>query len=96
MELTGDLKKQVENAQTKEEVNGILMNAGIELTDDELDKVSGGFEHYVYYGSQCQDGGSHDWIDAGEPESDGFKVYICTKCNHKCERQVKRISVACR
>ncbi len=42
MELTGDLKKQVEQAKTKEEALKIIEQAGIELTDEELDQVAGG------------------------------------------------------
>jgi hypothetical protein len=42
MKLTGNLKKQVESAPTKEEKREAIKQAGILLTDDELDKVSGG------------------------------------------------------
>ena len=53
MKLTGDLKKQVESAATKEEQREILTNAGISLTDDELEMVSGGFGKLVNDG--CDD-----------------------------------------
>ena len=43
MELTGSLKKQVENANSMEEAKAIIEKAGIRLTEDELNKVSGGF-----------------------------------------------------
>ncbi len=42
MELTGDLKKQVEQAETKEEKKKLIENAGMKLTDDELNMVAGG------------------------------------------------------
>ena len=42
MELSGDLKKQVEQAETKEEKKKLIENAGMKLTDEELDQVSGG------------------------------------------------------
>ena len=42
MKLTGELKDKVENAESKEEAKKILKDAGIELTDTELDQVSGG------------------------------------------------------
>ena len=42
MKLIGNLKKKVENAKTKEETKDIIAEAGMELTDDELEKVSGG------------------------------------------------------
>ncbi len=42
MELTGELKKQVEQAKTKEEAKDLIAQAGMELTDEELDQVAGG------------------------------------------------------
>ena len=42
MKLTGNLKTQVESAATKEEKREAIKQAGMLLTDDELDKVSGG------------------------------------------------------
>ena len=44
MKLTGNLKKQVEKAESKEEKKKLIENAGMELTDDELDEVAGGFD----------------------------------------------------
>ena len=42
MKLTGKLKKDVEKTENKEKVREIIAEAGMELTDDELEKVSGG------------------------------------------------------
>ncbi len=42
MELTGKLKEQVEQAKTKEEAKDLIAQAGMELTDEELDSVAGG------------------------------------------------------
>ena len=42
MELTKELKEKVEKAETKEEAKKILKEAGIELSDTELDQVAGG------------------------------------------------------
>ncbi|MBR4571470.1 MAG: hypothetical protein IKO19_12500 [Candidatus Riflebacteria bacterium] len=42
MKLIGELKKQVESTATKEEAKNVIANAGMELTDDELDNVVGG------------------------------------------------------
>lgn len=42
MKLTGDLKKQVEKAESKDEKKSLIENAGMLLNDDELDMVSGG------------------------------------------------------
>ncbi len=42
MKLTGDLKKQVEKAESKDEKKSLIENAGMLLNDDELEQVSGG------------------------------------------------------
>lgn len=42
MKLIGKLKKQVEETNSKEEAKNIIEKAGMELTDDELNKVTGG------------------------------------------------------
>ena len=50
MKLTGKLKTQVDNAPTKEEKRDAIKKAGMLLTDDELDQVSGG---YGVYSNTC-------------------------------------------
>ena len=42
MKLIGNLKKQVEETKNKEEAKEVIEKAGMELTDEELDKVAGG------------------------------------------------------
>ena len=42
MKLIGDLKKKVDKANTKEEAKELIANAGMELTEEEMDAVSGG------------------------------------------------------
>ncbi|MCR4658538.1 MAG: hypothetical protein K5770_20255 [Lachnospiraceae bacterium] len=42
MKLTGNLKKQVEKAETKDEKKSLIENAGMLLTDEEVETVSGG------------------------------------------------------
>ena len=64
MKLTGKLKTQVDNAPTKEEKREAIKQAGMLLSDDELDKVAGGGENiricigcahlYNYGDEQCQ------------------------------------------
>ena len=53
MELTGELKEKVEKAESKEEAKKIIEDAGMELTDEELDMVAGGqidkTNHYNHY-----------------------------------------------
>ena len=43
MKLIGNLKKQVEETTSKEEAKEVIEKAGMELTDEELDQVAGGF-----------------------------------------------------
>jgi len=42
MKLTGKLKDKVEAVETREEKKAIIAEAGIELTDEELEGVAGG------------------------------------------------------
>ena len=42
MNLTGNLKDKVEKAETMEEKKNIIADAGMELTDEELEGVAGG------------------------------------------------------
>ena len=42
MELSKELKEKVENATSAEEAKKILEDAGLELTEEELDQVAGG------------------------------------------------------
>lgn len=40
MELTKELKEKLENTESEEEANKILEEAGLELTDEEMDQPS--------------------------------------------------------
>ena len=42
MKLTGELKEKVEKAESKEEAKKILEEAGVKLTEEEMDQVAGG------------------------------------------------------
>ena len=42
MKLTGELKEKVEKTETMEEAKKVIEEAGMELTDDELNQVAGG------------------------------------------------------
>jgi len=43
MKLTDELKSKIDAAETLEEKKAIIAEAGIELTDDELEGAAGGF-----------------------------------------------------
>ncbi len=42
MKLTGELRKKVENAENLEEAKKLIAQAGMELTDEEVEQVAGG------------------------------------------------------
>ena len=42
MKLVGKLKDSVKKAESKEQAKELIADAGMELTDDEMDMVSGG------------------------------------------------------
>ncbi len=42
MKPVGDLKEKVEKAESKDEAKKVIEEAGIELTDEEIDSVAGG------------------------------------------------------
>lgn len=56
MKLIGKLKEQVENTNNKEEAKGIIADAGMELTEEELDMVAGGGSSWVNFGDQIPTG----------------------------------------
>ena len=45
MELSKELKEKVEKAENKEQAKELIAEAGMELTDEELDQASGGYEN---------------------------------------------------
>ncbi len=72
MKITGDLKKQVENSNSKEEAKAIIEKAGMSLNDDELDNVIGGVSStrssfsgsalFLEEGSRFNKLEFHDWM----------------------------------
>ena len=82
MKLIGDLKKTVDEIDTKEGKRDAIKKAGMMLTDDELEMVSGG--------------GDGLWVVSGDPECPccpGTKMnryceegnlitYICPICHN--------------
>ncbi len=47
MKLVGDLKKKVEETKNKEEAKEVIEKAGMQLTDDELENVTGGLKKLI-------------------------------------------------
>lgn len=73
MELTGDLKKKAEEAASRDEARGPIENAGMRLTDGEMDAVSGG--------GGCSEGNI--------PEVENYRIssnrFVCPYCGHESE-----------
>ena len=44
MKLVGELKEKVETAETREEAKKLIAEAGMELTTEEMEQVTGGFD----------------------------------------------------
>ena len=56
MKLIGNLKKQVEETKNKEEAKEVIEKAGMELTDEELDQVAGGWKKtQCFYCNKCHE-----------------------------------------
>ena len=67
MKLIGNLKKQVEETTNKEEAKEVIEKAGMELTDEELDKVAGGCSGGDDDNTICSwnpEGTQHVWIQS--------------------------------
>ena len=43
MKLIGELKEKVDKTESKEESKKVIEEAGMELTDEEMDDVAGGY-----------------------------------------------------
>ncbi|MCR5649655.1 MAG: hypothetical protein K6F86_00560 [Lachnospiraceae bacterium] len=68
MKLTGNLKRQVENESTKEGRKKLIEKAGMKLTDEELDKVAGGWQDNT--GNDDNPGDAQDGIELYINEND--------------------------
>ena len=55
MKLVGNLKKQVEETKNKEEAKDVIEKAGMLLTDNELDNVTGGCYTTSYEAGICEE-----------------------------------------
>ena len=62
MRLIGKLKEEVEKAETKEEKKVLIEEAGMELDDEELEQVAGGF------GDEC----IYNYWDSIRPRGEGY------------------------
>ena len=74
MKLIGNLKKQVEETTNKEEAKEVIEKAGMELTDEELEKVAGGCDGYNYDFCEWSPNNNHDW-----QENQNGRI-VCTYC----------------
>lgn len=68
MKLTGDLKKKVEAAESRDEAKKTIEDAGMLLTDAELDAVSGGFGDGVQPRQVCVIVHAYIWDKPAPPD----------------------------
>ena len=83
MKLTGNLKKEVDNIDTKEGKKEAIRKAGMVLTDDELEIVSGGCEvvNRIIGIPQCDCSGEYvDMIAIGTDEIGRQTHFQCPLC----------------
>lgn len=76
MKLTGKLKDEVSKFDSLEEKKNIIAQAGMELTDDELEKVAGGAggkSSVKHYCDSCKKETSFNLYSGGRA--------ICSVCN---------------
>lgn len=85
MKLIGNLRKQVENEGTREGKRDAIKKAGMLLTDDELDKVAGGYEcgtaNVIFSDDEIQCPQCGDFYSSGnmtvEPTYTGSRIFHC-------------------
>ena len=86
MKLVGELKKLVEETKNKEEAKELIENAGMLLTDEELDLVAGGIE----LNGGCPKGGNHNWTSKFDSVANK-QINYCSKCGASLEIGVTSI-----
>ncbi|MCR4908273.1 MAG: hypothetical protein K5985_05525 [Lachnospiraceae bacterium] len=89
MKLTGNLKKQVEKAESKQEKKSLIENAGMLLNDDELEMVSGGDTTLVGLYSECiVTKQRHEWKLYEKNENK--TIFMCRNCGCRGEEKIIR------
>ncbi len=74
MKLTGNLKRQVENEGTMDGRKKLIEKAGMLLTDEELDKVVGGWQDNT--GNDDKPGDTQDGIELYINENDPNQLIL--------------------
>ena len=80
MKLTGNLKKQVEKAESKDEKKSLFENAGMLLNDDELEMVSGGVGIIRNYPYAIYEPHEHEWVQQMTEEGAIGQDCYCRLC----------------
>ena len=100
MKLIGNLKKQVEKAESKDEKKSRIENAGMLLSDDELENVAGGKSNFyntyvIYCAGVVADNGlvitpgcgfteTHDSYESAIQKMTKKYKNLCPNCIKKC------------
>lgn len=84
-DFTSELQAKMQEAKNPEEVLALCKEEGIELSDDDLEKVSGGWSSSDDGGPSCPVCGSTNvTIDATNTSSGLYSVeeFTCHSCGH--------------
>ena len=74
--LTEEQIAKVKACKNQEEILAIAKQEGIELTDEQLEAVSGG----SFCASPCPKCGTADNVYVCQEEGPNYQKYVCTKC----------------
>lgn len=81
--------EEIERAKSMsiDEIFKAAADEGIDLSEEEMDQIAGGFWFEKESDKPCPKGGSHIWknigVDTYVPGRGGFETEVCTKCGLK-------------
>lgn len=83
MKLIGNLREKASKAKTKEELNNVLLDAGMELTGEELENVDGGFGYNGPSRTMTYQCPKHPDNSLKVVEVNGIRKKVCTECGRE-------------
>ena len=83
-DLTAEQQAKIQRAKDPQELLALSMEEGIELTDDDLEKVSGGWDDSDSSGQTCPVCGSVNVAIESFGSSGSFtgENYVCNNCSN--------------
>ena len=84
-ELTPELKEKARACKTAEEIKAFLASEAIELTEEQLESISGGNDNLG--SNQCPaDHGSHSWEKSGKTRPGRIWGDLWPDCEYRCTK----------